>query len=78
MTPKNPKTRKKAERGTPQDWQKLPQNILTERVQFWRNGVMVSGDMAKGEAQRLVATGAAFVMSEQAVGALDAHGRYNS
>lgn len=71
-------SKKKTERGTPQDWQKLPQNILTERVQYWRNGVMITGEMTKGEAQRLVATGAAFVMSEQAVGALDANGRYNS
>jgi hypothetical protein len=78
MTPKNPKTSKKAERGTPQDWQMDVRNILTERVQYWRGGVMVSGQMSKGEAQRLVATGAAFVMSEQAIGALTADGRYNS
>lgn len=78
MPPKNPKTRKKAERGFPQDWQMDVRNILTERVQYWRNGVMVSGEMSKGEAQRLVATGAAFVISEQAIGALAADGRYNS
>lgn len=70
--------KKTIERGTPQDWQMDVRNILTERVQFWRNGVMMTGEMSKGEAQRLVASRAAFIISEQAVGALDANGRYNS
>lgn len=61
----------------PVDWQKDPNNIYSDRVQFWRNGVMITV-MDKAQAASLVTSGNAFVMCEQAIGALDEKGEFDS
>lgn len=56
----------------PYGWQLDPTSLCTKsnEVQYWRNGCMVTGQMPKSKAQELVVSGAAFVISEQAVGAM--------
>ena len=55
---------------TPQQWQQDPNQVQSERVQFWSNGVMVTAQMSCSEAQDRVWTGRAFVISSQAIGAM--------
>ena len=50
--------------------QNNPDSIKTERVQYWRNGVMLTAQMSKSTARELVENGEAFVISSQAVGAM--------
>lgn len=56
----------------PHSWQLDPNALCTKsnEVQYWHNGLMVTGQMPKAKAQALVANGEAFVISEQAVGAM--------
>ena len=44
--------------------------IETARVQYWRNGVMLTAQMTREQAQELVTAGEAFVITGQAVGAI--------
>jgi uncharacterized metal-binding protein len=62
---------------TPKEWQKNPEAIKTDKVQYWRNGIMLTAQMTKQTAQELVKNGSAFVICEQAIGALD-NGKYAS
>ena len=55
---------------TPADWQRNPDSIDTDKVQFWREGIMITAMMSKTTAQELVKDGKAFVMTGQAIGAL--------
>lgn len=66
-----------SKRNTPQEWQKDPSNVKTSKVQFWTNGIMLTAQMTNAEARTLVANGTAFVISDQAIGALK-NGRYAS
>ena len=58
----------------PTEWQRDAQNIKTEKVQFWRKGVMITAQMTRGRAQKMVEVGLAYVISAQAVGDLDEKG----
>ena len=57
-------------RNTPKEWQKNPENIETEKVQYWQNGIMVTARMTNLEANCLVKDGYAYVISAQAIGAI--------
>lgn len=52
------------------DWQKNPESIKIERVQYWRRGIMLTAQMTKEAAQELVENGEAFVITGQAIGAV--------
>lgn len=67
----------KATRNTPQEWQKNPELIKTNHVQFWASGIMVTAQMTKKQAQQMIKVGSAFVISEQAIGHL-LYGKYDS
>ena len=45
-----------------------PMGLKTERVQYWRNGIMVTAQMPLETARRLVAKGEAYVITDQAIG----------
>ena len=60
----------------PKKWQTNPNNVKTDKVQYWRNGIMFSL-MAKDVAQSLVSQGKAFVITDQAIGELS-YGKMNS
>ena len=45
-----------------------PMRLKAERVQYWRNGIMVTAQMPLEEARRLVAEGEAYVITDQAIG----------
>lgn len=45
--------------------------IKTDRVQFWRNGIMVTAMMTRERACELVRDGLAYVISSQAIGAIE-------
>jgi hypothetical protein len=62
----------------PKEWQRNPDHLKTSRVQYWRNGIMVTAQMTLETAQQVVQDGQAFVICEQAIGALTADGEYNS
>ena len=59
-----------AKNRTPQGWQRDPNQVQSDYVQFWSNGVMVTAQMSCSDAQDRVWTGRAFVISSQAIGAL--------
>ena len=61
----------------PKAWQVDPANVQTAKVQYWRNGVCMS-DVALDKAREMVANGSAFVISAQAIGALNEKGEYAS
>lgn len=54
----------------PAPWQRDPNQITTEHVQFWSRGVMVTCTMTRAAAQESVKAGRSFVISSQAIGAL--------
>lgn len=62
--------KRKITQRKPAEWQTDWRNIATADVQFWRNGVMITARMSLMQAQHLVEDGVAFVMTEQAIGAL--------
>ena len=66
------------QRSYPQDWQKDPSMITEPMVQYWRHGTMVTAMYRRDAARMAVVNGEAFVMTGQAVGALDVDGRYDS
>ena len=59
-----------AKNRTPLEWQRDPNQVQSDHVQFWSNGVMVTTQMSCSDAQDLVWTGRAFVINSQAIGAL--------
>ena len=58
----------------PTKWQQDSSNIKTEKVQFWQKGVMITAQMTRGRAQKMVEVGLAYVISAQAIGDLDEQG----
>jgi len=50
------------------EWQRDPNRIETDKVQYWRNGIMLTAMMDKKTAQDLVREGKAFVITSQAIG----------
>ena len=58
----------KSKRFVPASWQKDPNRIKTDTVQFWKNGTMLTAQMPNADAKRMVKTGKAFVISSQAIG----------
>jgi len=57
--------------------QRDPSRLTTEEVQFWYNGVLLSL-LSLEEAREKVRRGEAFVITSQAIGALNADGSSNS
>lgn len=55
------------------DWQRDPSSLTTDRVQVWSNGIMLTL-IPRAAAQEMVKGHRGFVISEQAVGALDDDG----
>lgn len=55
---------------TPKDWQKDPKQVTTPFVQYWRNGVMITAQVTNEKAREMVKNGVAFVMTDQAIGAM--------
>jgi len=68
-------------RGTikyyPTSEQRDPSRLITEQVQFWYSGVMM-GLLSLEEARKKVRRGEAFVITSQAIGALNPDGSSNS
>lgn len=58
------------EKWSPKEWQTNPENIKTEKVQYWNDCCMLTAQMLKSEAQELVKIGKAFIITEQAIGVL--------
>ncbi len=54
----------------PTGWQLDPSRLTTSTVQYWSNGVMLTAQLSLEDARRLVRGGMAFVICNQAVGAL--------
>lgn len=54
----------------PQAWQLNPENVKTETVQYWRNGIMLTAQMSRMGAREMIRQKTAFVISDQAIGAL--------
>jgi len=50
----------------PSAWQKDPNNLKSDKVQFWKNGIMLKL-LDLQEARRLVAEGKAFISTSQAI-----------
>ncbi len=44
--------------------------IKTAKVQYWRNGIMLTAQMTREQARKLVDDGEAFVITGQAIGAI--------
>lgn len=63
---KRPRGRR-AERHVPTAWQTNPDSLKTERVQFWLASGTMSGVITLREARRLVASGSAIVITDQAI-----------
>jgi hypothetical protein len=57
-------------KGEWQPWQTNPDMIDTEKVQYWRNEVMITAQMPKAKARELVADGKAIVITGQAINAI--------
>ena len=57
--------------------QRDPSRLTTEEVQFWYNGLMM-GLLSLEEAREKVQRGEAFVITSQAIGALNEDGSSNS
>ena len=70
--------RKKAPPYKPSGWQLDPEKITTSKVQFWRNGSMLTAQISNEEAKQMIKDGKAFVISAQAIGALNADGTSNA
>ena len=48
------------------------EHILTETVQLWKNGIMITAQLSKEKAKEMVRQKKAFVISSQAIGLLGA------
>lgn len=44
--------------------------ITTKKVQYWKNGIMITAQMSQKMAQALVAQGKAYIINDQAIGAI--------
>ena len=44
--------------------------LTTKKVQYWKNGIMITAQMSQKMAQALVAQGKAYNISDQAIGAI--------
>ena len=60
----------------PLPWQKDPERLDSPTVQYWREGTMRTAMMPLTAAKEAVAAGTAFVITGQAIGALN-NGCYN-
>ena len=49
------------------NWRKNTKILQTEKIQAWRNGIMITGQMTTKDARRLVREGKAEVICEQAI-----------
>ena len=47
-----------------------PEHILTETVQLWKNGIMITAQLSKEKAKEMVRQRKAFVISSQAISLL--------
>lgn len=55
----------------PAEWQKNPDNVTTETVQYWSwGGSMLTAQMSNAVAREHIRAGRAFVITGQAIGAL--------
>jgi len=59
----------------PTAWQLDPNNIETERVQYWYQETMLTL-LSNSDARTLVANGSAFVITDQAIGAMNSNGTF--
>ena len=50
----------------------------TNTVQFWVNGIMMTAQMSLSDARKMINNGRAFIISSQAIGAVDQNGNRNS
>lgn len=57
------------------EYQKNPENISTDMVQYWENGVMITARLSQKEAKELVRNGHSFVISSQAIGCIRFDGK---
>ena len=48
-------------------WQRKPGAIQTKQVQLWRNGIMLTAQLTREDAQEMVQRGQAFVICSQAI-----------
>ena len=64
----------------PMEWQTNPDSLdcKLSSVQYWQNGCMLIAQLKTIGAMDLVKEGKAFVMTSQAVGAIDENGNRNS
>jgi len=62
----------------PHAWQKDPDMIMTETVQLWRHGIMMTASIPRERAKEMVRKGEAFVITSQAIGGLTKEGYYNA
>ena len=53
-----------------QPWQKDSSHIDTNKVQYWRNDIMITAQMTKEHAKELVDSGRAIVITGQAIQSL--------
>ena len=65
-------------RSKPSEWQTEPDNIETDKVQLWHNGIMLTANITKQEARQMVIDGTAFIITGQAIGSIDNNGNRNS
>lgn len=54
----------------PKGWQLDPEMIDTEKVQYWHNGIMLTANITRENAQRMITKNEAFVISSQAIGSM--------
>jgi len=54
----------------PSGWQLDANNIKTETVQYWQHGIMKTAQITNADARRMINDGVAFVISDQAIGAM--------
>ena len=50
------------------DFQKNPESISTDTVQLWRNGIMITAQLTKKDAQEMIKKEKAFCITDQAIG----------
>jgi len=74
---KGAKEMRKPTKYYPPPEQRDPSRLTTEEVQFWYNGLMM-GLLSLEEARAKVQRGEAFVITSQAIGALNEDGSSNS
>ena len=63
---------------TPSKWQNDPEMIVTDKVQYWSGGCMMTAQMSRDDARQAVTNGYAFVMTCQAIGRMTDDGQMDS